>query len=100
MPGQALWVEPREEGGTIIGHGILVGGNIKAKSGREGWRELVNSYVSLMGLIPRGARGTGGAEIVVADVDIGCGHTAGMVRDLVEMVDCLCGGSNPNVAGE
>jgi len=93
-------VEPGEEEGAIVGHGILVRGDIKAESGQEGRQELMNSLVLLMGLIAQRARGTGGAEIVVADVDIWCGHMAGTVCDLVEMVDCLSGGGNPNVAGE
>jgi len=58
------------------------------------------SCVLLVGLIARWARGIGGAEVVVADVDIRCGHTAGTVRDLVETVDYLSGWSNPNVVGK
>ena len=68
-----LWVELREEGGAIIGHGILIRRDVKAKGGREGRRELMNSGVLLMGLIAWRARGTRGAEIVVADVDDGAG---------------------------
>jgi len=71
-----LWVELREEGGAIVGHGILIGGDVKAKSGREGRRELMNSLVLLMSLIAQGARGTGGTEIVITDVDIRCRCTA------------------------
>ena len=93
-------MEPREEEGTIVGHGVLVRGDVEAKSGREGQRELVDSCVSLVGLIARRARWTGGAKFVAANVDIRCGRTAGAVRNLVEMVDCLCGGGNPNAAGE
>ena len=58
------------------------------------------SCISLMGLIAQRVRGTGGAEVVVTDVDIRCRHTAGAVCDLVEMADCLNGGGNPNAAGE
>ena len=60
----------------------------------------MDSCVLLMGLIPRRARGTGGAKVIVADVDIRCRCTAGTVHNLVEMVDCLSGGGNPNVVGK
>jgi len=58
------------------------------------------SFVSLMGLVTRRARGTGGTKIIVANVDIGCGHTTGVVCYLVKTADCLSGGDNPNVADE
>jgi len=51
-------------------------------------------------LIAQRARGTGGAEVIVTDVDIGCGRTAGAIRDLVEAADCLCGGGNSNAVGK
>ena len=93
-------MEPREEGGAIVSHGILIGGDIEAKSGQEGWRELMNSLVSLMCLIAQRVRGTRGTKIIITNVDIGCRHTAGMVRNLVEMVDCLSSGGDPNVMGK
>ena len=89
-------MEPREEGGAIVSYGILIGGDVHAEGGQEGWRKLVNSFISLMGLIARRVRGTGGAEVIVADVEVGCGHTADVVHDLVETADCLSGGGNPN----
>ena len=95
-----LWVEPREEGGTIVSHGVLIGGDVEAKSGQEGRRELMNSYVSLVCLIARRARGTRGAKIVVADVGIRCRHMAGAVCDLVKVVDCFCSGGDPNAVGK
>jgi len=91
-----LWVELSEEGGTVVSHGVLVGGDIQAEGGQEERQELVNSCVSLMCLIPRWARGTRGAEIVVADVEIWCGCAAGTVHDLVEMANSLNGGGSPN----
>jgi len=51
-----------------------------------------------MDLIARRVRGTRGAEIVVANVDVRCGCMAGVVCDLVEMVDCLNGKVVNNVA--
>ena len=53
-----------------------------------------------MCLILREARGTGGAEIVVTNIDIRCGHTAGVICYLVQAADCVCGGGNPNVASK
>jgi len=32
-----LWVEPENEEGAIVGHGILVEGDIKAKGVQEEW---------------------------------------------------------------
>ena len=46
------------------------------------------------------ARGTGGTEVIVTDVDIRCRRTAGAIHDLVEAADCLCGGGNPNAVGK
>jgi len=58
------------------------------------------SCVSLMGLVARWARGTGGTKIIVADVDIRCGCTAGAVCYLVKTANSLNGGGNPNVVDE
>jgi len=60
----------------------------------------MNSCVSLVGLIARRARGTGGAKIVVTDVDVWCRCTAGAVHYFIETANCLSGGGNPNAAGE
>jgi len=57
------------------------------------------SLVSLVGLIVRRVRGIRGAKVVVADVDVGCGRTAGAVRYLVETVDCLSSGGNSKQNG-
>ena len=58
------------------------------------------SHVLFVCLVPRWARGTGGAEVIVTNVDIRCGHMAGMVHYLVETVDCLSSGGNPDAVGE
>jgi len=60
----------------------------------------MDSCVLLMGLIARRARGTRGTKIIVANVDIWCRRTAGTVRYFIETANCLCGGGNPNAAGE
>ena len=38
--------------------------------------------------------------IIITNVDIGCGRTADVVCYLVEVVDSLSSGGNPNAAGE
>ena len=58
------------------------------------------SFVLLMSFVARRARGTGGVEIVVANVDIWCGCVASVIRNLVQTLDSLSGGGNPNVVGE